>query len=52
MEWKHCFVFFPRRLLDGSKAWGLLMRRRKGGAWQYRKPSPAEEAGYASDEAW
>jgi len=30
----------------------LVMRRRLAGAWQYRLPTPDEEADYIASESW
>jgi hypothetical protein len=51
-EWEPFHAFWPRRLEDGSRTSGLLARRRIGGEWIYRKPSPAEEALYVAEESW
>jgi hypothetical protein len=34
-EWEDCAVLWPRRLIDGSKSSGPLMRRKVNGIWQY-----------------
>jgi hypothetical protein len=41
-EWEHCYVFFPKTLIDGTRARGELMRRRVNGQWQYRRPTDEE----------
>jgi hypothetical protein len=43
-EWEHCYVSFPKRLNDGTRASGELMRRRVNGQWQYRRPTERETA--------
>jgi hypothetical protein len=43
MEWDFCPVILPKRLIDGTFARGLLMRRRVHGQWQWRRPTDAEE---------
>ena len=42
MRWEPCYVFFRKRLIDGSYATGALMRRRVGGEWQYRRQTEEE----------
>jgi hypothetical protein len=51
-DWQPCFRFFPVRLIDGSVSNRLLMRRWIGGAWQYRKLTPAEAEQEFNDRAW
>jgi len=50
--WEHCYPFFPKTLIDGTRAYGLLMRRRLNGGWVYRRPTQEEEAEWASRDAW
>jgi hypothetical protein len=43
-EWQHCYVFFEKTLIDGTRASGELMRRRVKGQWQYRRMTEEEAA--------
>ena len=50
-EWRSCFCFFAKRLIDGSKASGHLMKRWVAGAWQYRRETDDEQLERVSREA-
>ena len=54
-DWTEHFVFlFPVTLIDGGRARGPLMRRRRQGdrKWEYRKMTQDEETEYLKDDAW
>lgn len=47
-EWKFYFPLFAASLASGR----LVMRRKVNGKWQYRSPTPEEEADYVASEGW
>jgi hypothetical protein len=40
--WHPCATFFSKRLIDGTRSWGVLMRRYVNGQPQYREMTQAE----------
>lgn len=53
-EWEPVTSFKPTKLIDGTTAdpSTLLMRRRVGEAFEYRRPTGEEEAAYMSRRTW
>jgi hypothetical protein len=51
-DWQFFIASFAVSLADGTKASGLLMRRKRDGRWEYRPPTPEEEENYVCCEAW
>lgn len=53
-EWgEPAYYVWPRRLIDGGRGAGLLVRRwRAGGGWEYRKATEQEEWEFADRVAW
>lgn len=53
-DWEAFLSSLSRTLENGevTKGTTLLMRRRNGNAWIYRRPTAEEESDYASSEAW
>jgi hypothetical protein len=47
-EWQWYLPLFDRSLRSGCP----VMRRKVNGEWQYRSPTPAEEADYIASESW
>jgi hypothetical protein len=52
MEWKECYAFFSKTLIDGTKARGPLMRRKSNSRWEYRAMTATEIEDYNSSWAW
>jgi hypothetical protein len=50
--WEQDYYLFRKPLIDGTSAWGPLMRRKVMGKWQYRKCTEEEEQDYVSREGW
>jgi hypothetical protein len=50
--WEVFIAVSPRRLTDGGKASGPMMRRRVNGPWEYRRMSEGEMREYLSSDAW
>ena len=49
-EWKSYYYLRPfAAALSGRP---LVMRRKVNGEWQYRSPTPEEEADYVASEGW
>lgn len=46
--WNLEIFFLTKTLVDGTKAHGVLARRRVNGEWQYRLPTADEEEEYAT----
>jgi hypothetical protein len=51
-DWHPHNAITRHTLTNGDKASGLLMRRKRNGKWEYRRPTPVEESEYVSSEAW
>ena len=53
-DWTPNVELSPKRLVTGEtvSAPRLLMCRRVDGRWEYRVPTPQEEAEYLSADAW
>jgi hypothetical protein len=47
-EWEFYLPLFTASLPTGR----LVMRRKVDGEWQYRSPTPEEEADYLASEVW
>jgi hypothetical protein len=52
MTWTPCTVLWPRQLIDGSWAFGRLMRRVIDGETQYRRMDEVEEQELDDTLAW
>jgi hypothetical protein len=51
-SWEFYLAILLVSLPDGSKTRGLLMRRKSGSKWNYRRPTLEEEAEFMSLDAW
>lgn len=50
-DWDYHIAFFRKRLIDGTEANDLLMRRRVDGKCEYRKATREEELQFQDDMA-
>lgn len=53
-EWTRFHHFFNKKykLIDGTIGWGVLMRRKVNGEWQYRALTDQEEIDENAAAAW
>jgi hypothetical protein len=51
-DWEAFVALKDVMTIEGQRRRGLLMRRRTMAGWEYREPSPKEEADYVDREAW
>lgn len=51
-EWRSCFFFLLKTLVNGERACGVLMRKRENGRWIYRYPTSEEAESYSAAEIW
>lgn len=51
VEWQEFFAFLARPIGGGVQARGRLMRRRQDGIWEYRRPTPEDEAKLEAENA-
>ena len=51
-EWEFYFPLFATSLPRDLREQHLIMRRKVAGKWQYRSPTPEEEANYVAAEIW
>lgn len=50
--WRRALVLIPKLLIDGTVSWGILMCRKAGIRYEYRRLTDAEMAEFQSDDAW
>jgi hypothetical protein len=50
--WHPMLVVWPRRLMDGGRKNGYLMRRLFDGRWQYRRLTEDEATASFNEKAW
>lgn len=51
-HWKPHLAWTKVALLDGTMAKGTLMRRHRGGGWQYRSLTDDEQSQLTVDRTW